>query len=93
MPACIGIKARVRVFMCTHFPVRTCVCVCVPAILCLCLCLCVYIRRTCMCVCTVHMYVCMYDAFYIAMSVPVTTAWRVLRLWMEERPSDMEGSC
>jgi hypothetical protein len=25
--------------------------------------------------------------------VPVTTAWRVLRLWMEERPADMEGSC
>jgi hypothetical protein len=26
-------------------------------------------------------------------SVPVTTAWRVLRLRMEERPPDMEGSC
>jgi hypothetical protein len=25
--------------------------------------------------------------------VPVTTAWRVLRLRMEERPPDMEGSC
>ena len=25
--------------------------------------------------------------------VPVTTAWRVLRLRMEERPADMEGSC
>jgi hypothetical protein len=25
--------------------------------------------------------------------VPVTTAWRVLRLWMEERPPVMEGSC
>jgi hypothetical protein len=25
--------------------------------------------------------------------VPVTTAWRVLRLRMEERPVDMEGSC
>jgi hypothetical protein len=24
--------------------------------------------------------------------VPVTTAWRVLRLWLEERPADMEGS-
>jgi hypothetical protein len=24
--------------------------------------------------------------------VPVTTAWRVLRLRMEERPADMEGS-
>jgi hypothetical protein len=26
-------------------------------------------------------------------SVPVTTAWRVLGLRMEERPPDMEGSC
>jgi hypothetical protein len=26
-------------------------------------------------------------------SVPVTTEWRVLRLRMEERPVDMEGSC
>ena len=26
-------------------------------------------------------------------SVPVTTALRVLRLRMEERPVDMEGSC
>jgi hypothetical protein len=26
-------------------------------------------------------------------SVPVTTAWRVLRLRMEERPPDMEGNC
>ena len=26
-------------------------------------------------------------------SVPVTTAWSVLRLRMEERPVDMEGSC
>jgi hypothetical protein len=25
--------------------------------------------------------------------VPVTTAWRVLRFRMEERPPDMEGSC
>jgi hypothetical protein len=25
--------------------------------------------------------------------VPVTTAWRVLRLQMDERPPDMEGSC
>jgi hypothetical protein len=25
--------------------------------------------------------------------VPVTTAWRVLRLRMEERPPDMEGNC
>jgi hypothetical protein len=25
--------------------------------------------------------------------VPVTTAWRVLSLRMEERPPDMEGSC
>jgi hypothetical protein len=25
--------------------------------------------------------------------VPVTTAWHVLRLRMEERPPDMEGSC
>jgi hypothetical protein len=25
--------------------------------------------------------------------VPITTAWRVLRLRMEERPPDMEGSC
>ena len=25
--------------------------------------------------------------------VSVTTEWRVLRLRMEERPSDMEGSC
>ena len=25
--------------------------------------------------------------------VPVTTAWRVLGLGMEERPPDMEGSC
>ena len=25
--------------------------------------------------------------------VPVTTAWRVLRLRMEERPPDVEGSC
>jgi hypothetical protein len=25
--------------------------------------------------------------------VPVTTAWSVLRLRMEERPPDMEGSC
>ena len=25
--------------------------------------------------------------------VPVTTAWRVHRLRMEERPADMEGSC
>jgi hypothetical protein len=25
--------------------------------------------------------------------VPVTTAWRVLGLRMEERPPDMEGSC
>jgi hypothetical protein len=25
--------------------------------------------------------------------VPVTTTWRVLRLRMEERPPDMEGSC
>jgi hypothetical protein len=25
--------------------------------------------------------------------VPVTTAWRVLRLRMEKRPADMEGSC
>jgi Na+/citrate or Na+/malate symporter len=25
--------------------------------------------------------------------VPVTTAWRVVRLRMEERPPDMEGSC
>jgi hypothetical protein len=25
--------------------------------------------------------------------VPVTTAWHVLRLRMEERPLDMEGSC
>jgi hypothetical protein len=25
--------------------------------------------------------------------VPVTTAWRVLRLQMGERPPDMEGSC
>jgi hypothetical protein len=25
--------------------------------------------------------------------VPVTTAWRVLRVQMEERPPDMEGSC
>jgi hypothetical protein len=25
--------------------------------------------------------------------VPVTTAWRVLRLRMEERPPVMEGSC
>jgi hypothetical protein len=24
--------------------------------------------------------------------VPVTTAWCVLRLWMEEQPPDMEGS-
>jgi hypothetical protein len=27
------------------------------------------------------------------MSVPVTTAWRVLRLWMEKRPPDMEDNC
>jgi hypothetical protein len=27
------------------------------------------------------------------MWVPVTTAWRVLRLRMEERPPVMEGSC
>jgi hypothetical protein len=26
-------------------------------------------------------------------SAPVTTAWRVLGLRMEERPPDMEGSC
>jgi hypothetical protein len=26
-------------------------------------------------------------------SVPVTTAWRVRGLRMEERPVDMEGSC
>ena len=26
-------------------------------------------------------------------SVAVTTAWRVLRLQMEERPPNMEGSC
>ena len=25
--------------------------------------------------------------------VPVTTAWRVFRLRMEERPADVEGSC
>jgi hypothetical protein len=25
--------------------------------------------------------------------VPVTPAWRVLRLLMEEQPADMEGSC
>jgi hypothetical protein len=25
--------------------------------------------------------------------IPVTTVWRVLRLLMEERPPDMEGSC
>jgi hypothetical protein len=25
--------------------------------------------------------------------VPVLMAWRVLRLWMEKRPPDMEGSC
>ena len=25
--------------------------------------------------------------------VPVTTAWRVLGLRMEERPPDIEGSC
>jgi hypothetical protein len=25
--------------------------------------------------------------------VPVTTAWHVLRLQMDENPSDMEGSC
>jgi hypothetical protein len=25
--------------------------------------------------------------------VPLTTAWRVLRLQMEEQPLDMEGSC
>ena len=30
---------------------------------------------------------------YVRMWVPVTTAWRVLRLRMEERPADMEGSC
>jgi hypothetical protein len=23
----------------------------------------------------------------------LTTAWRVFRLWMEERPPDMESSC
>jgi hypothetical protein len=25
--------------------------------------------------------------------VPVTTAWRVPRLWIEKRPPDMEGRC
>ena len=25
--------------------------------------------------------------------VPVTTAWLVLRIWMEERPQDVEISC
>jgi hypothetical protein len=29
----------------------------------------------------------------ISGSSAVTTAWRVLRLRMEERPADMEGSC
>jgi hypothetical protein len=33
------------------------------------------------------------SVFYEIKWVPVITAWRVLRLRMEERPPDMEDSC
>jgi hypothetical protein len=32
-------------------------------------------------------------SIFRAKCFPVTTAWRVLRLRMEERPPDMKGSC
>jgi hypothetical protein len=40
-----------------------------------------------------HRPVKMCCGYYDCLWVPVTTAWHVLRLQIEERPLDMEGSC
>jgi hypothetical protein len=40
----------------------------------------------------INIYFVQYGLFYHVTWVPVTTAWRVLRLRMEERPPAMEGT-